>query len=138
MTYWLDPARDYMPERSKYRTSYKNTDNGGAHAEVLDAKQIDGVWVPMQIVRRNLQSDKSTRETEYDYKVQSFDRAPIADKDLEVQFPLNIHVLDSDSSLPARHAGAAPRLQLLPAGVEALHLRLRQVQRLAEEQDVRW
>ena len=81
----LDCVNEQMSESGR---SYSNETT-----RVMEAKQIDGVWIPTSVVRRSGTS-VSEWETEIAYEITKFERGTVADKDLEVSFPPGTEVVD--------------------------------------------
>lgn len=96
-TYWLDPSRDFMPVKYKY------WDGGNSELQtVTESEQIDGVWVPMKVVRRTGSTAVPGKETEMVYQVKKFSIGTVEDADLEVKFPPGTEVVDNIAKVAYR------------------------------------
>lgn len=91
-TYTFDPSRGMMPVHYDYRDGtgkYYNRES----LTVADAKQVEGLWVPVRVV---LVSGTSTdeEETVNTFEVKEFTRRNVTEKECEVVFPPGTVVVD--------------------------------------------
>lgn len=87
-TYWLDPQRDFMPVRFSHRSRVFEDH------EVVEAKKVDGLWVPTKVVARSGFMATSQHVTEVVCQVTAFTRNTVTDKDVTVEFPPGTEVVD--------------------------------------------
>lgn len=93
----LDPAYELMPVRITYAYEH-GKDFNRAISSVTDIKRIDGVWVPMQVVRHISSSASSEYETRTVYSVSNFSIGTVRATDIDIAFPIGTEVVDAVQS----------------------------------------
>jgi hypothetical protein len=93
--FWFDFARGLMAVRKEYL--YESPDKKAYNkefTEVLEAKEIGGVWVPIKALRRS-GSSVSRKETEILYEVTTFEVGTVKLEDVEIVFPPGTTVVNA-------------------------------------------
>jgi len=93
-SYWFDPTRDYMPTRYELNHADQTTVYARTEISVDEAKQVDGLWVPFKVSRV---TTKGTGPIggKFSYEVLAFNRGPVNDSDVDIQFPPGLTVTDT-------------------------------------------
>lgn len=98
---WLDPARQFLPVRAHHgrvprapeEPSFDDrlSPNGQLTYETVEAREVDGLWVPTRVVTRvRIENVEGVRT----YVVRSFTRGKVTDDDLRLSFPEGATVND--------------------------------------------
>ncbi|HZL35676.1 MAG TPA: hypothetical protein VFC78_10230 [Tepidisphaeraceae bacterium] len=93
-TFWLDPNRGYIIARFEYYCDIKPGVYNKKWDEILESRQIGGVWVPLKAIERRGVSGIPV-ETEIAYDVQTFTIGSVSASDVDITFPVGSQVVDT-------------------------------------------
>jgi len=114
LTYWLDPARQYLPV--KYMNWYQYGDFGhGGTTTTTEAREFDGLWTPTRVVFNVTHADDPTMDQERIYTISTFVRDCIKPENLCVKFGAGAEVVDA-AGVIAYHLDAQRRATATPLG----------------------
>lgn len=102
---WFDPQRGHMLVCFEYRAP------GGAgvdRSDVLESRQIAGIWVPIKVVRVS-SSTRWPEKTQWIYEVKDLQVGVVKDDELKLEFAEGTDVIDTASTpwsaFRVRHTG---------------------------------
>ena len=97
-TYWLDPARSFMPVKYRNWYQYKNFEHGG-ETKVTEATQIEGFWVPTRVVWGAKMIGDDSQIQERTYTATKFSLGTVKEADLLVDMRPGAEVVDVSTGI---------------------------------------
>jgi thiol-disulfide isomerase/thioredoxin len=94
LTYWLDPARQYLPVKSMNWYQYGEHGHGGT-ITTTDAREFDGFWTPTRVVFNTTHANDPLTDQERIYTIASFVPNCIKPDNLRVKFGPGTQVVDA-------------------------------------------